>query len=219
MKSRSPDVLVVGGGVVGASCAWHLAREGASVTLLEAGTPASKASGAAAGMLLPLGEAHAKGGAFLAASLRSLARFPALAGELLEGSGVDPELEISGALHLARSEERAADLRTRARDLPGLGATWLDAQQARERAPLLADDLLGALHSPDEAHVRSPMLARAYLGAATALGTRVLSDAPVRGLLREGDRVVGARTDSDAIRADRTLLCAGTWSPELVRPL
>ena len=80
------EVLVVGGGVIGASVAFHLAREGVGVTLLERGEVASQASGAAAGMLLPLGEAHEKG-PFLSLGQRNLAVFPDLVDELCARSG------------------------------------------------------------------------------------------------------------------------------------
>lgn len=211
----SPDVLIVGAGVVGASAAYHLAREGLSVAVLEQGDVACRASGAAAGMLLPLGEAHEKG-PFLAAGLRSLARFPELAAELAERSGVDPELELSGSLHVARGEARAEALRAKAGDLAELSASWLDARDVRRRAPWLGDDVLGALHSPREAHVRSPQLARAYLGAACSLGARFERGVTVDALVREGERIVGVRTRAGVLRAGSCVLCAGPWSGQLL---
>ncbi|NNL66210.1 MAG: FAD-dependent oxidoreductase, partial [Myxococcales bacterium] len=87
---KTSEVVVVGGGAIGASAAFFLAREGIEVTLLERDALAAGASGAAAGMLTPAGEAEAPG-PFLTWATRSLQGFEALAAELLERSGVDCE--------------------------------------------------------------------------------------------------------------------------------
>ncbi|MDJ0848738.1 MAG: glycine oxidase ThiO [Myxococcota bacterium] len=214
MTERS-DVLVVGGGVIGCAVAWFAAREGLSVTLLERGEVAGEASGAAAGMLLPFGEAEDEG-PFLHWALKSLGLFPELCAELRERSGIDPELEASGALHVATSEEAERDLRARARRFAARRLEWLDAAAARREEPRLGDALRGALSAPDEAHVRSPLLTRAYAGAAAEVGARIERGAAVTGLLRQGARVAGVETDAGARHAGSVVLCAGAWVPGLV---
>ena len=121
---RGADVVVVGGGVIGCSVAFHLAHEGVSVALLERGEIASQASGAAAGMLLPTGEAPGHG-PLLDWGLRSLARFPALCGELLERTGIDPEFVVSGALHVADDASRWSALSAGIGGLDDLELEWL----------------------------------------------------------------------------------------------
>lgn len=207
----APDVLVVGGGVVGASVAYHAAVAGARVSLLERDALAAHASSAAAGMLLPLGEARAKG-PFLSFGLRSLARFPALAEALRERSGIDPEYEACGALHLARNAEQAQQLREKARDLGVPDLVWLDAAALRERAPYLAPELHGALWSPREAHVHSGRLALAFARAAGALGARIETGVEVTGLRRAADGACGVETARGPRRAGAVVLCAGAWS-------
>ena len=101
---RSADVIVVGGGVIGCAVAYALARERVSVTLLEAEDLAAGASAAAAGMLAPVSEAPGPG-ALLRLGLQSLALFPALVAEVCQRSGIDPELERSGCLRVATTEE------------------------------------------------------------------------------------------------------------------
>jgi glycine oxidase len=212
--TRAPDAVVVGGGVVGCAVAFELAREGLGVALLERGELAGEASGAAAGMLLPLGEAPGPG-PFLALGLRSLALFPALAAELRERSGIDPEHEPCGALHVAADPDAAARLAARARTLAAFGAEWLDASEARGLEPRLGPRTLGAMLARAEAHVRSPLLVRALAAAAAALGARIETGMPVLGLRREGERVVGVETPAGPVAAARVVLCAGAWSPAL----
>ncbi len=235
-------MVVVGGGAIGCASAWFLAREGLRVTLLEREDIAGEASGAAAGMLAPVGErVHAgadAGEPMLRWGLRSLALFPELCATLKEQSGVDPELEPSGLLRVARTPGEAEALRELARVVgaeaarPGLalgpGLEWLDARAARAAEPALADDLAAALWSPHEAHVRSPLLSRAFAESARRLGARILRGQPVQGLLREGRRVVGVRTAAGDLAAGTVVLCMGaaaaglgdwldgTWAPPVV---
>ncbi len=193
-----PDAIVVGGGVIGCAVAFALAREGVAVTLYETGEIAGEASGAAAGMLAPVGEFQAPG-PLLRLGLASLARFPALVAELRERTGIDPEHQVSGVLRVAAM-------------LPELELAWLDAHALRALVPVVAPGLRGALFSPHEAHVRSPLLARAFAAAAERLGARVWTGAPVVGLLRERERVAGVETADGRHAAGSVVLCAGSFT-------
>ena len=210
--TRSSDAIVVGGGVVGCAVSWFLAREGLSVLLLERDQLAVHASGAAAGMLLPLAEA-AHQGPLHAWGRRSLAMFPELCSELRERSGVDPEYEASGALHVAESDPRAQRLQAKARLFEAESLEWLGPEALRGAEPLLGPGLHGALWSPNEAHVRSPLLTRAFARAAAELGARVETGVTVTGLRRAGERVTGVETASGSRSAGTVVLCMGAWTP------
>ncbi|MGV3722684.1 MAG: FAD-dependent oxidoreductase, partial [Actinomycetota bacterium] len=147
---KTSDVIVIGGGVVGASVAYFLAREGLAVTLFERDDLAAHASGAAAGMLAPICESGG-GGALFDAGLRSLELFPELAAELRELSGVDPQYVQSGVLRVADTPAVAESFQAQASELSAYEVEWLDAAEAREREPHVADGILGALWSPREA--------------------------------------------------------------------
>ena len=106
----SPDVAIVGGGVIGCSIAYHLAGAGARVAVFERSEVGGEASGAAAGMLAPLADAS-EGGPFFDLCLASLRLFPALAEALREETGIDIEYLPSGILRVATTEAEEAQLR------------------------------------------------------------------------------------------------------------
>jgi glycine oxidase len=207
----SPDVVVVGGGVVGCAVAWSLARAQLSVRLLERDAVGAHASRVAAGMLTPLAEAHG-GEEALPFGLESLAMFPGLAAELRERTGLDPGFTRSGVLRVAASETGAERLQARARRLAEHDVVWLDAAAARSAVPALASGTAGALWSPREGHVESDLLTLAYAAAAEALGVGIECGVPVVGLVREGARVVGVRTPDGICAAGRVVLATGPWA-------
>lgn len=211
--ARAADAVVVGGGVVGCAVAWELAREGLAVTLLERGELAAQASGAAAGMLTPSPEASDVG-PFLRLARASLALFPSWCEALRDGSGVDPEFEASGSLHVAMTPDESERIRERASRLATPGAEWLDARAAREVAPGLSEAIPGALWSPGDAHVRSPLFTRACATAAGQLGARIETGVAAVGLRRTGARITGVVTTAGERAASCVVLCTGAWLPE-----
>jgi glycine oxidase len=208
---RTSEVVVVGGGVIGASVAFHLAREGIEVTLLERDALASGASGAAAGMLAPTSDAR-EDGPFYRFAARSLAGFEALAAELLERSGVDCEFVRSGMLRLAFDAADGERLRGLRDALPDAGLEWLDPAAVRTVEPHAAGEVLGGLFAPAEAHVRSPLLARAYAAAARRLGARIETGVEATGLGVSSGRVTSVETSDGPWSTPRLVLCAGAWS-------
>src|SRR3954464_1951553 len=95
------DAIFVGGGVIGLACAWRSAERGARVCVLEAERPAAGATGVAAGMLAPAGEASWGEEALLALNLESLHRWPGFAEGLERESGTEVAFTQRGALHVA----------------------------------------------------------------------------------------------------------------------
>jgi glycine oxidase len=216
----SADVVVIGGGVIGCSIAYFLARRGASVIVLERNRLASGASGVAAGMLAPQVEAPFAD-AFFDLTLLGREEHAELAPRLLDEVGLDVEHRQTGILRVARTEAERVDLQRMQRWQVGRGlhAEWVESEQLGECEPLLAGVagrlLAGGLWLPDEAQVRGPRLVHALATAANACGARFVESTWATSLVIEGGRARGARTPADVYNADIVVLAAGVWSPEL----
>ena len=209
----SPDVAIVGGGVIGCAVAHALAKAGTRVVVLERDRIAAEASSAAAGMLAPLAEGTTAG-PFLDLALASLSRFAPLAEELRGATGMDIELLMPGLLRLALDYAEAAAYQAGLawqREL-GLPLRWLDPVEVLALEPLVTRDVRGAVYSEAELQVNPPRLTEALARAAAKLGAEFRLGAVVRGLLRDGERVVGVRLADDELRAGHVVLAAGAWA-------
>lgn len=214
---RTPDVLVVGGGIVGAAVAERLARDGLAVTLVERGEIGRESSWAAAGLLTPVHPWNYPE-ALLRLDAESLLLWQPLAERLREETGIDVEFRRTGLLSLIESED---DVREAARRIEwklarGERAERLSGEDARRIEPLLPPELLGAILLPDLAQIRSHRAARALVHAAALQGARIVERTTVLSLLDEDGRVAGVATEAGPIRAGTTVLAAGAWTGALL---
>lgn len=220
LTQPSADVVIVGGGVIGCAIAYHLAKNGARVVVVERDTVGAHASSAAAGMLGAQVETTHPG-PFVSLCLESRARFPRLAEALYALTGIDIELNRAGLLRLAQNDEEQQALLARAEWQRALGepAEWLDGFALREREPAVSDAVVGALAIPGDHQVNAAKLTRAFAEAAVRLGARIIEHCAVERFLRDGTRVVGVETEGETYRAEWTVLAAGAWSGVLGRRL
>ncbi len=225
-EQRDLDVVVVGGGVIGLSCAWRLAQRGARVAVVERGEPGGGATRVAAGMLAPVGELTFGEPELLELTLAAGRLYPAFVAELEAASGRETGYEQLGALHVALDRDEAAQLR-RVHDLQRsleLAAEWLPPRKCRELEPGLTPSFHGGVLASGEAAVDPRALALALLGALGAEGAEVLTGTEVVDGIFEGERLVGVRTADEELRAETVVLANGAWSgttawlPELARP-
>ena len=163
--AETADICIVGGGIIGCSLAFELARAGRRVVVVESDQGGGKASGEAAGMLTPMAEADGPG-AFLDLGLASLAMFPEAEAELKDRTGIDIELLRWGILYLACEEHEAVTIAERLAWLSeaGLPAEHVSADELRSLEPALADDLLGAMLLPQDWPVNNWTMTQAYSG-------------------------------------------------------
>src|SRR4051812_30645360 len=110
-EKRGFDAVVVGGGVIGLTCAWRAAQRGARVAVVERGEPGAGATRVAAGMLAPVGELTFGEPELLELTLAAARSYPGFAAELEEASGETTGYEQLGALHVALDRDEAAQLR------------------------------------------------------------------------------------------------------------
>ena len=207
-----PDIVVVGGGIIGTACAYELARAGAQVTLLERDELAAGASGRNLGYL------DTSKDKFLAPlARRSLERYAEIASDPPIPFFLDPE--PLGTLAVTIDADEVEDLRewVSAAGAVGVEVERVD-ERIRELETELSPDLLEAylLH---EGHRVDPLALTVCFGAlARGAGASINHHAPARRLLERGDRIAGVVTDDAVLEADAVVLAAGPWSPAIARP-
>jgi glycine oxidase len=218
----SPDVLIVGGGIIGCASAYYLTLAGASVVVVEREHLAAGASGVAAGMLAPQVEGAFED-PFFDLTLRGRAEHPPLAAALRDETGLDVELQATGIIRVAENESDRADLQRRFKwqSARGLPAEWIEPGDLGRIEPLLGGAvghmLAGGVWFPEEGHVRGARLVQALAAASVKRGARFVEGAGVGELLRDGDRITGVRSSAGATHAATTLLAAGVGSGDLAR--
>jgi glycine/D-amino acid oxidase-like deaminating enzyme len=188
----APDVIIIGGGIVGAACALECAQAGLHTTILEANIIGGGATAAGMGHLVVMDDSEAQ----FALTRYSVELWRALAAELSS----DVEYTKSGTIWVAADEEEMSFLPGKHEYYisRGVRAEILDARALREAEPHLRAGLAGGLLVPDDAVIYPPCAARFLLERAMALGAQ----------LEVGQRV--AEIENDGVRfEDGTRLSAG----------
>ncbi|MEP6787090.1 MAG: glycine oxidase ThiO [Acidobacteriota bacterium] len=208
------DILIIGGGVIGLSIARELHKCGVeNVTVLEKGICGEESSWAAAGMLGPQAEAN-EGGTFFCMTAASRDLYPDFAAELLEETGIDVELDRSGTLYLAFTDEDVAEvhLRFRWQRKAGLPVEHLSADDTRRAEPFISPELRGALFFPNDWQVENRKLLIALRRYAELKGVEILENTNVERLIVDSGRVTGADTAAGPITAGQSVLATGAWT-------
>jgi D-amino-acid dehydrogenase len=221
--TMTESVVVLGGGVVGASAAFHLAEAGVTVTLVDRHDP-GHATAAGAGIIAP-GASLRPLPAFFPLAADAVRAYPDLVARLAELDAGDTRYEVVGELFVATS---AAELEELARvrrifderhrqGMPNVGVTrLLEPAEAREMAPALGD-VTGAIHIPGAARVDGDCLRNALVAASQTLGVENASGEA---------RIVSASTVSVEVEIggerrafDRAIVATGSWTNAALAPL
>jgi glycine/D-amino acid oxidase-like deaminating enzyme len=209
----SADVVIIGGGIVGVSAAWFLARQGISVTLCEKGHIAGEQSGRNWGWV----RQTARDSREMPMMIESMRIWAGLAEEI----GEDVGFERGGAMIMARDQKElndAAEWMSIARDYD-LDTQVVEGAALESLFAGASKRWVGALHTASdgraEPHKATPAISR----AAERHGATILTSCAVRGIETSGGRVSAVVTEHGTIRTSQVLCAAGAWTSLFCRSL
>ncbi len=214
MSAQLPNrarVVIVGGGVIGCSIAYHLTKIGWSdVVLLERKQLTSGTTWHAAGLVGQLRPSI---------NMTKLAKYT---GELYRGleaeTGQATGYRQCGSISIATNAERFEELKRSASmakvfDLP---VNVLTPEQIKELYPIAnVDDLVGGIHIPSDGYANAVDITQALAKGARGGGARIFENTKVTKIRHDGTRVTGVETDDGQIDADYVVLCGGMWTRDL----
>lgn len=210
--------LVIGGGVIGLSCAYELRKRGYEVTVVEQDSCGGQASGAAAGMLAPFSENSEQPDAFFELCLDSLRLYENWQQEIREVSGMEFEYSRSGSLYayFHEADRLAMESRRLWQQPYGADAELVTGEELFRLEHGLSRNAIGALHYPNESHVYAPHFVKALEQACRNIGVSIRDHA---GALTMEEAEFGASVrvglaSGEYVSGDRMVLCTGAWSQQ-----
>jgi glycine oxidase len=209
--STDPDVLILGGGVIGLSCAYFLARAGVRVEVVDKGDFGQEASWAGAGVLPPTSVTHSRTPYELLRA-HGIAMFPTLSTELRERTGIDNGYLCCGGLEFVPAE---GDANKEWRG-EGTRCEGMDNKALHNLEPALSPHVKHADFLPEMAQLRNPRHLKALLAGCESYHVQMRAGCPVHGFERQGERITAVRTGMGPLAADRFLIAAGAWSDGLL---
>ncbi|MFI0904929.1 glycine oxidase ThiO [Streptomyces sioyaensis] len=211
-----PDVLVLGGGIIGLVTAWRAAGRGLTVTVADP-APGGGAARVAAGMLAAVSELHYGEQTLLGLNLASARRYPEFTRELEEAGGQRIGYRRCGTLAVALDADDRAHLRElhALQIRSGLDSQWLTGRECRRLEPMLAPGVRGGLRVDGDHQVDPRRLASALLVACERAGVVFRRSRAAR-LTVAGGRATGAElADGTRLSAGQVVLAAGSESGRL----
>ena len=211
-SSDSAEVVVIGGGIIGATSAYLLAKEGVDVVLLEREGIATGCTGHGHGLITLVGKDF-KPGAHFALGLASARMYESFVAGLVEGGSRDPAYHELDGISLAVIEEEEQIFRAfmeREDTREHVDMQWIDIETARELEPRLTEDAIGAVLYR-HGQVDGRLLSLSAVDALERLGGRVeLGEAT--GLTTKGERVTAVEHRNGTIGCRNVVVASGAWA-------
>jgi sarcosine oxidase subunit beta len=207
LKQNSPHIVIIGGGVIGTSIAYHLSKQDARITLIEENDLASGSSGACDGLVFMQSK---KPGIHLTLAMESLKRFESLQQEL----PTDIEFKQTGGMVIIETEAeyRAMQKFTREQHRIGLPVRLLNRSRTLEKEPFLSSEIMGATFSPLDAQVNPINLTLGFALAARKNHAKIITHAKVLAIRTKNCHVTGVATTKGNIEADMVVNAAGSMA-------
>lgn len=209
-----PEIIIIGGGIIGMLTARELKAAGVDVLVIERGPLGGESSWAGGGIISPLYPwRYSKAVNQLAEISKTI--YPGLAQQLQDESGVDCELITSGLLYADLEEQRQAE---------NWAVEWsvkldaiTDAQQVHEIEPQVSASIDGGLWLPEIMQIRNPKLVKAMKGSFGALGINYHEHTPVTQLIKDAGVIKGVETARDSFTAEKVIIASGAWSSGFIK--
>ncbi|WP_079525270.1 NAD(P)/FAD-dependent oxidoreductase [Halobacillus hunanensis] len=211
--------IVIGSGILGASTAYHLAKAGAEVTVVDR-KDTGQATDAAAGIICPW-LTKRKNKAWYRLAKAGAKYYPALVEKLKADGEQETGYKRVGALRLHTEEEKLDEMMERAlerrEDAPEMGEiTRLSPSETQTMYPPVAEEY-GAVHMSGAARVDGRALRDALVNAAKRKGAVFLKGNA--SLIVKDQQITGVKTEEEQLEADQVIVAAGAWAKEIIEPL
>lgn len=209
-RTKSEEVVIIGAGVIGASIAYYLAKQGVKPLLIDQGDVCSGSSGACDKAISMQSK---NPGLHLAMAMESAAMFPRLDEEL----DYDIEYSPCGGMIAIENEKQMTIMESfvARQQALGLPVSLLSIEEARRRQPAFSPSLLASTYSPADAEVSPLKLTFGFARAAKRLGAIIHTGAKVTAIETTGGRVSGVETSKGSFRADIVINAAGAYAPSI----
>ena len=208
---KKTKAVVIGGGIIGCSVAYHLTKIGWSdVVLLERQQLTSGTTWHAAGLIGQLRQSI---------NMTNLARYTTdLYSQLESETGQATGYRQCGSYSLATHDGRFEELKRNSSmaKVFGLQVDVVTTEEIKERLPLInTEDVLGGVHIPTDGYGNAVDISQALAKGARAGGAKVFQNTKVDAIRHDGEKITGVSTDRGDIAADYVVLCTGMWTHEL----
>ena len=209
--------IIVGGGVIGLSIGWQIAKAGCTVSIYERDQAGRAASWAAAGMLAPHAEVHFEERALLKLGVQSCRMYPAWVAELETDSQTDVGYRAEGTLIVGVDQDDARELEHlyESQQLLQLKVEWLTGGEAREIEPLLSPKITAAIWSKDDHQVDNRAMVDALVRAYQKAGGTLHENTPIEKIEIINGIAKGVWVKGNLEEADVIVLAAGCWSSDI----